>query len=1018
MGVEQPLTKRIFFSFVFVLLIVLSAEAQKYDFKVYSVNEGLPQGQVRDIYQTSDGFIWMATNGGGLSRFDGQDFKTYTTEDGLRNNAVQQIFEDSRGNVWVANYPGGVVRFQGDSLVNPFPDHALSNFEVWRIKELRDDEIWFGTYQGGIFILEEGEIRRLTSEDGLVSNSIWDFKEDEDGRIWITTQEGISVLDGDSVTNYTTEDGLSGNKVYRITEDQKGNKWFATDNGLTIWDGNNFRTITTINGISLDYVYDVKTASDGKVWIGTENKGVFVYDGEEYIHYTRNNGLSSNYIYAFFEDANKNMWITTDENGANLYRGEAFVFYDKEVGFSSNEVLSLLVDSDNVLWSGTTEGIESYDGKQVRRYSLPGEYENNYIWEIEELPNGNLLFLMPDYTLMEFDGQQFTNFTADNGLQKWFVYDLFVDSNNVLWIATDEGLYQLEEDGLNHFTTEDGLVGNIVHYVDEGRNGELLIGTNEGLSILSENTFKNIRIGDGLAHNSINYITQDSKNNIWLGTDSGVSLLEPNAENDSFSITNFGREEGMDLLATHFLWFDGHGYLWQGTNGGLNRMDVTGYWETGEMNLKHYALSDDGLGVEFNFKAIAMTDTNTVWFGSMDGALRLDVSELYTNELNDPPKVHITGINRNSRAVEWKNYTTDLDYKTGSVAYPEVAFPPGEHTYTFSFVGLDYRHPENVRYRYKMKGFEDEWMPVTSSNSATYTNLEPGNYTFMVQALNSSQKPEEAKTASYSFSVAFPFWQTYWFYGLVVLSLAGLVYGYIKIRLGFLEKHRLKELVDEQTKDLQQALGEKEVLIKEIHHRVKNTLAVISGLLELQRGYAEDEFSSRVLSESQRRVQSISMIHEKLYQNEQLAEINFEKYVRELVDIIAYSFNYNEKEIKANIDIDDFKLGVDQGIPSGLILNELVSNAYEHAFADQTEGTIEISMKRGADDIIRLTVADNGKGLPDGFDIGQNDTLGLTLIETLSAQLDGSFTFENTDKGARFELEFQKEKASEQIPTR
>jgi two-component sensor histidine kinase len=309
-------------------------------------------------------------------------------------------------------------------------------------------------------------------------------------------------------------------------------------------------------------------------------------------------------------------------------------------------------------------------------------------------------------------------------------------------------------------------------------------------------------------------------------------------------------------------------------------------------------------------------------------------------------------------------------------------------------------------------------MSVTSSNSATYTNLKPGNYTFMVQALTNSQKINESNIATYNFSVAFPFWQTYWFYGLVVLSLVGMVYGYIKIRLGFLEKHRLKELVDEQTKDLQQGLGEKEVLIKEIHHRVKNNQAVISGLLELQRGYAEDEFSSRVLSESQRRVQSISMIHEKLYQNEQLEEINFEKYVRELVDIIAYSFDYNEREIEVDIDIDDFKLGVDQGIPCGLILNELVSNAYEHAFTEQTEGAIEIAMKKGADNIIRLTVADNGKGLPDGFDIGQNDTLGLTLIETLSTQLEGSFTYENTHKGACFKLEFEKEKSPEQIPTR
>jgi two-component sensor histidine kinase len=234
-----------------------------------------------------------------------------------------------------------------------------------------------------------------------------------------------------------------------------------------------------------------------------------------------------------------------------------------------------------------------------------------------------------------------------------------------------------------------------------------------------------------------------------------------------------------------------------------------------------------------------------------------------------------------------------------------------------------------------------------------------------------------------------------------------------------LEKQRLQEQVDEQTKDLQEALAEKEVLIKEIHHRVKNNLAVISGLLELQMGYADNSFVSRVLSESQRRVQSISMIHEKLYQNERLAEIDFEKYVHELIDIIAYSFSSPDKDINIDIEIDDFKLGVDQGIPCGLILNEVVSNAFEHAFKGRKEGTIKIRMNEIGRKV-RLIIKDDGKGLPENFENTERDSLGVTLVETLSQQLQGEYEMTSNGEdgqGTRFSLEFEKEEAPLKVPS-
>jgi two-component sensor histidine kinase len=270
--------------------------------------------------------------------------------------------------------------------------------------------------------------------------------------------------------------------------------------------------------------------------------------------------------------------------------------------------------------------------------------------------------------------------------------------------------------------------------------------------------------------------------------------------------------------------------------------------------------------------------------------------------------------------------------------------------------------------------------------------------------------------ATYNFSIDYPFWRSYWFYLLATASLIGIGYLYTRFRLQALEKKKLKKLVDEQTKDLQVALKEKETLLSEIHHRVKNNLAVITGLLELQMGYSEDEYSIRSLKESQRRVQSIAMIHEKLYQNERLSEIDFRKYIEELLEILGYTFNFENKKIDVSPYVDNIKLTIDQSIPCGLILNELVCNAFEHAFKDQSEGDILVEFTKGDHNIITFRVADNGRGLPEDIHDKKNDSLGLTLVETLTLQLNGELEIESDKKGTIFTITFEQEKAENNLP--
>ncbi|MDZ7681567.1 MAG: two-component regulator propeller domain-containing protein [Fodinibius sp.] len=219
--------------------------------------------------------------------------------------------------------------------------------------------------------------------------------------------------------------------------------------------------------------------------------GIYISDSEGYAHFTKQNGLNSNYIYDFLEDKNHNIWIATDEDGVNLYKGNGVIFYNKNTGLQSNQILSVYRDSENTLWLGSTQGLESFDGESSKVHPLPGDYENNYIWNITGLPNGNKLIAMPDGTLMEYDGNSYHNFSQRYNLGKPYVYNMMVDSSNQLWIGTDKGLYKisLKNGSVAHFTEQDGLANETVFNIFEDSHGRKWIGTYYGLTVLENGQF-------------------------------------------------------------------------------------------------------------------------------------------------------------------------------------------------------------------------------------------------------------------------------------------------------------------------------------------------------------------------------------------------------------------------------------------------------------------------------------------------------------------------------------------------
>ena len=211
-----------------------------------------------------------------------------------------------------------------------------------------------------------------------------------------------------------------------------------------------------------------------------------------------------------------------------------------------------------------------------------------------------------------------------------------------------------------------------------------------------------------------------------------------------------------------------------------------------------------------------------------------------------------------------------------------------------------------------------------------------------------------------------------------------------------------KELLASEQR-LRQSLAEKESLLKEIHHRVKNNLQIVSSLLYLQEESMLGTTGVEILRESQNRVKSMALIHEQLYETTDLAKIDFGKYAQGLTANLFDAYGIEPARIRLTIRADDIALGVDMAVPCGLIVNELVSNALKHAFPQETNGTIDIVIQYLEPDRINIVVADDGIGMPEAHTDAEKKTLGLRLVDTLIAQLDGR-RFIQTENGTRFSI--------------
>jgi ligand-binding sensor domain-containing protein/serine phosphatase RsbU (regulator of sigma subunit) len=838
------------------------------NFSTFGKLQGLKHDQIRCMIQDKSGNLWIGTDGGGVSKYDGKYFTHYTIIEGLSNNRVYCILQDINNNLWFGT-EGGVSKYDGKFFTNFTIKEGLSNNRVHSILQDKSGNLWFGT-NSGLNKYDGKSFTHFTEKEGLSNNTVVSILQDKSGNLWFGTHGGgVSKYNGKSFTHFTEKEGLSDNRVHSIFQDTRGNLWFGTwGGGVSKYDGKSFTHFTEKEGLSNNIIRGILQDKSGNLWFSTWGGGVSKYNGKSFTHFTEKEGLSNNYVMPILLDKSGNLWFGTDGGGVSKYDGKSFTHSTVKEGLSNNRVYSILQDRSGNLWLGSVGGVNKYDGKSFTHFTEIEGLSNNMVISTLQDKSGNLWFGTWGEGVSRYDGKSFTRITEKEGLSNNYVYCILQDKSRNLWFGTDGGgVSKYDGKSFTHFTEKEGLSNNKVLSILQDTSGNLWFGTwGGGLSRYNGKSFTHFTEKEGLSNNIVNSILLDKSGNLWVGTNGGVNKY------DGKSFTHFTEKEGLINNNVFSILQDKSGNLWFGTRFGLCKLmesrvarlqkisDKYGYSPEGKENVyfTSFAYDEGFLGIGCNRSAICEDNTGTIWIGAAD---RLTAFHPEGTEADTiPPNIQLTSIDLFNENIAWvnlvkKNSYSGLESDTSSESVnnkefaikdtslilgngvrvgnfkfdglttwynlPEnLSLAYNNNYLTFSFIGITQKQSKKVKYQYKLEGLDDNWSAITSRTEAPYGNLPHGNYTFKVKAMNS--EGYWSSEYNYSFTIRPPWWKTLWFRVFELIFIVFSIAFYIKWRERKLrmDKRMLEETVKVRTAEV---VSQKEH-IEHIHEEVSQSI--------------------------------------------------------------------------------------------------------------------------------------------------------------------------------------------------
>lgn len=766
-----------------------------------------------DILQTKDGYINIGTYEG-LVKFDGVAFNAFkrTKDNDLKFVSVRAILEDSRGNLWVGSNDEGVQKISLDDNNKHYStQNGLPNNSVRALAEDKKGNIWIGTAAGVVYLTPEGHMITPQFEAGTVSKGIiaTHLYCDTAGRIWLLTanERGLFLFNDGIFRTRPELDQFGTYFATSICQDLRGRYWIGLgDMGIVRVYNGVVEKLTS--GTVMDFVPTTASHLDpnGTLWFGTE-RGLVVYNNGKFYEY-KGASLAIANINKIICDREGNMWFATDRSGIGKLTNSKF----KMIKMVSS-VNSITEDRSGKIWVGTDKGVRCYQNDKEITNPLTEYTKGIRIRDVQATKNGDVL--VSCYTKpgqLRYSRSGIKNWTTDNGLAGNKVRVAIETKPGELYVGTTTGLSIIHADGsIKNFKQADGLINEYVMALYQDTNDIIWIGTDgDGIYLMQdEQILSHITSENGLAGNVIFKITQDMDGAFWICSGSGITRCSGfNSKTGIPTVfENIDSEQGIGTDSVFQILADNGNNLWMISNHGISSspfkevLDAAG-GKIDTINVKYYNKNDglDSDGPTSTAKSI--TDKyGRLWFTMVDGIAIYDPVRVFENPVM--PLVHIEKV-----TVDNKLYTNTTK---------AITLKPGTKRVEIKFTGLSFDAPERIQFTHKMTNFEDEFSAPSSERTLSYTNLNPGKHTFLVNAINGDGfYSEQAEAMLFVQKPYFYQMPLFWIVS-ILLGLSGIfAVFYLKQRAMRMENIRLENMVQQRTSELAQEKDKADRLVRAI----------------------------------------------------------------------------------------------------------------------------------------------------------------------------------------------------------
>ena len=826
----------------FILLIfffTVRVKSQQLFYKKLGLEEGLPSSSVYSIYQDKNGFIWLGTEGGGLSKYSGSQLITYSGKDKLQGISIRAINEDSRGNIVFGNTKG-LHYFNGKIFKNILLSDLGADVVISAIKyNPISKTIWVGTAGSGIYLLKETvsgfeEIKHIVSENLYLQNSVFDLEIDKNGNVFTAYFNGCIEIYSASGTMLNSNSFNDRNFLCLHIKKSNGEIYAGTLKGafkLEVTKNLTLRESASIREIEGEAVYDISN-QNGKTLFATENKGVYFVSENEAYFLNKENGLPVNYTYKLLSDSEGNFWFGTIGGGLVSFQNNAFSFLGIKEGMPENGVFNIVETSN------PNEYFIATFGSGIKKLKLsPNHFtlENIsvklpdlFITDLEVDSDNNLWFASKNSGAGYWNGKEIKAINTESGLLSDNVNCILADSKKRYWFGTSAGLNLLENGELKKLTTDNGLCNDEVQTLFEDSKGNVWIGTLSGMAKIDDNSFSIYDEKEGLNDKTIYAITEDNNGFVYAGTFGGGVYRFKNSQKGKSWKRILSDEQILSNNVYSLGYNKVKNQLVIGTDKGASIVTLNNSEETFS-EITSYVKNNGFLSQETNLNAL-LVEKNKLIFGTNSGLTLIDLDKLATNKKEIP--LHITDLHL--------FYTPFLpDTLANRFSVPDkLEFTHEKNHLTFYFEGVSYSGTNNLNYSYKLEGIADldsNWSPITSTNFVTFSALKPGKYIFKVRIKGTDGKWQQ-NVRQIEFTILPPFYLTWWFISLCVFILVSAIVLFVKWRGKVLKEEniRLELTVQERTKEVVIQKNEAQKQKELVEEKQKEILDSISYAKRLQ----------------------------------------------------------------------------------------------------------------------------------------------------------------------------------------